>query len=208
MNAAASALPRADEVRSKIQKIRTFGRNARIVCAVLYGLGLVISVIFLISAVAILFGPVREPTSPDGGGYDLLSSSLLPLPLKLCWLLGSGLMLALVIGTVKQLHRVFENLANGAIYTPENVRRVRITGVLWLLSAVLGTVMAAGMRLAHSYIDASIPIDFDRVLPTFEEMLYTAVTAAFILLVSWIMDVGLYEKDHADALRQEADLTI
>ena len=32
--------------------------------------------------------------------------------------------------------------------------------------------------------------------------------AGLILLVSWIMDVGLYEKDHADALRRDADLVI
>jgi hypothetical protein len=34
------------------------------------------------------------------------------------------------------------------------------------------------------------------------------VSAGLILLASWIMDVGLYEKDHADELKREADLVI
>jgi len=33
-------------------------------------------------------------------------------------------------------------------------------------------------------------------------------TAGLVLLASWIMDVGLYEKDHADALQRDAELTI
>jgi hypothetical protein len=32
--------------------------------------------------------------------------------------------------------------------------------------------------------------------------------AGLILLASWIMDVGLYEKEHADALKRDADLVI
>jgi hypothetical protein len=38
--------------------------------------------------------------------------------------------------------------------------------------------------------------------------LNSIVSAGLILLASWIMDLGLYEKDHADALRRDADLVI
>ena len=51
MNASASALPREDEVQSKIRKVRTFGRNARVVCAALFGFGLVGSVVVLLIVV-------------------------------------------------------------------------------------------------------------------------------------------------------------
>jgi hypothetical protein len=34
------------------------------------------------------------------------------------------------------------------------------------------------------------------------------IAAALILLVAWIMDVGLYEKDQAEALQREAELVI
>ena len=37
---------------------------------------------------------------------------------------------------------------------------------------------------------------------------FVGLTAGLILLVSWVMDVGLYEKDHADALQRDADLVI
>jgi hypothetical protein len=40
------------------------------------------------------------------------------------------------------------------------------------------------------------------------EALSSAVSAGLLLLVSWIMDVGLHAKDHADALQRDADLVI
>jgi hypothetical protein len=41
-----------------------------------------------------------------------------------------------------------------------------------------------------------------------QQLLASFATAGLVLLVSWIMDVGLYEKQHADALRHDADLVI
>jgi hypothetical protein len=32
--------------------------------------------------------------------------------------------------------------------------------------------------------------------------------AGLVLFVSWIMDVGLYEKEHVDVLRRDAELVI
>jgi hypothetical protein len=40
------------------------------------------------------------------------------------------------------------------------------------------------------------------------QSLSSLVAAGLILLVSWIMDVGLFAKDHADALQRDADLVI
>ena len=99
--------------------------------------------------------------------------------------------------------------AAGAIYTPENVRRVRHVGLLWLLSAVLGIVIpiASAALVAFGFIDASVPINHDLAFSS-SESLSSIVSAGLILLASWIMDVGLYEKDHADALRRDADLVI
>jgi hypothetical protein len=109
---------------------------------------------------------------------------------------------------VRQFHRLFGNLAAGAIYTPDNVRHVRYVGLLWLLSAVLNIVLPAALMIGNRFLDAPVPIDPDRVFPSFWELLSAFGAAGLVLLVSWIMDVGLYEKEHADALRRDAELVI
>lgn len=204
MNDSVSSLPREEEVHSKIRKIRAFGRNARSVCAVLFGLGLVGSVVLLFIAVRLQV----PANSGNGGVYDILTSPLTPLQLKVWTLLSVGLGISVWLVVVHQLYRLFGNLAAGAIYTPENVHRVRYAGLLWLLLAVLNIVLPATLVVANGFFDAPAPIDLDRVFPSFGELLNSFAAAGLVLLVSWIMDVGLYEKQHADALRRDADLVI
>jgi hypothetical protein len=187
VNASASALPREDEVQSKICKVRTFGRNARAACAALFGFGLVGSVVTLFF---VALGP--KLTTPQ---------------LKVWAVLVMGMLSGVGLSAMYQLYRLFGNLAAGAIYTPENVRRVRHVGLLWLLWALLGIAIpvASASLVALGYIDAWGPFKSE---PVFSQSLSSFVTAGLILLVSWIMDVGLYEKDHADALQRDADLVI
>ena len=205
MNASVSALPRDREVESKIRKIRAFGRNARSVCAVLFGLGVIGSVVLLLIVVRSQ-GP--GPNGSDGGAYDILTSPLTPLLLKVSWLLGLGVVIGVWLAALHQLYRLFGSLAAGAIYTPENVRRVRYVGLLWLLLAVLNLVLPAALLVVNGFFDAPVSIDLDLLFPSFGELLSSFAAAGLVLLVSWIMDVGLYEKEHADALRRDADLVI
>jgi hypothetical protein len=216
VNASASALPREDEVQSKIRKIRAFGRNARRVCLALFWLAFV-GIVIVLLAIAIRAGilitgaPTGVATRPnifDGGAYDVLQALLTPLQLLVCVLLVLGVVFALWFATLNQLYLLFGSLAAGAIYTPENVRRVRNVGLLSLLWAVLGVVLPIALVVARALIDASVPMDPDRVLPPLSQVLGAFVTAGLVLLASWIMDVGLYEKDHADALQRDAELTI
>jgi hypothetical protein len=205
VNASASSLDREVEVQSKIRKVRTFGRGARVVCAAIFGFGLVGSLFALLVLV-----PTNIPGSIkfNGAAYDILAALLTPLQLKVCASLIAGLVIGVWLAAVYQLYRLFGNLAAAVIYTPENVRRVRYVGLLWLLSAVLGVAIPAALVVAHGFIDASIPIDLDRLFPSPSNLIGDFVSAGLILLVSWIMDVGLYEKDHADALKRDADLVI
>ena len=217
MNASASALPREDEVQSKIRKVRAFGRNARVVCAALFWLPLVAIVIVPLIAVIIRAGtdvgtgivPTDVPgQNANGGTFDVLQALLTPLQLAVCVFLIIGVVIGVWLAALRQLSRLFGNLAAGAIYTPENVRRVRNVGLLLLLWAVLGIVLPTALVVARGLIDASVPIDLDRVFPSLSELFSSFVTAGLVLLASWIMDVGLYEKDHADALQRDAELTI
>jgi hypothetical protein len=216
VNASASALPREDEVQSRIRKVRAFGRNARVVCAALFWLALVGIVILPLIAVIARTGTdvgagvvptaVPRPSNGDGGTYDVLQALLTPLQLLVCVFVVMGVVIGVWLALLRQLSRLFGNLAAGAIYTPENVRHVRNVGLLLLLLAVLGIVIPTAIVVARGLIDASVPVD--RVFPSLSELFSSFATAGLVLLASWIMDVGLYEKDHADALQRDAELTI
>lgn len=214
MDSSASAVPREDEVQSKIRKVRAFGRNARVVCAALFGLALIGTIIVPLIAVIVRTGTdvgagsVPGLNNHKGGTFDVLQALLTPLQLLVSVFLIMGVVVGVWLAALHQLYRLFGHLAAGAIYTPENVRRVRNVGLLLLLWAVLGIVIPTSIVVAHGLIDASVPIDLDRVFPSLSELFGSFATAGLVLLVSWIMDVGLYEKDHADALQRDADLTI
>jgi hypothetical protein len=218
VNPTASALPREDEVQAKVRKVRAFGRNARVVCAALFWLALAGIVIVPLIAVIVRTGTdiggtvvptnVPGPTSGDGGTFDVLQALLSPLQLVVSVFLVVGVVIGVWLAVLRQLHRLFGNLAAGAIYTPENVRRVRNVGLLLLLWAVLGLVIPTALVVARGLIDASVPMDLDRVFPSLPELFSSFATAGIVLLASWIMDVGLYVKDHADALQHDAELTI
>jgi hypothetical protein len=206
VNASVSALTREGEVQSKIRKVRQFGRIARFVCAAIFGFGLVGSV-----AVLLISLPTHTPKPVIGNAdaYELLSALLTPLQFKVCMFLAVGVLLGVWLSAVYQLYRLFGDLAVGAIYTPENVRRVRYVGLLFLLLTVLiGIVIPAALIALHGLIDPSVPIDLDRILPSVSGLFGDFISPGLILLASWIMDVGLYEKDHADALKRDADLVI
>jgi hypothetical protein len=218
VNASASALPREDEVLSKIRKVRAFGRNARVVCAALFWLPLAAIVIVPLIAIIARTGTdvgagvvptdVLRPNNGGEGTFDVLQALLTPLQLMVCVFLVMGVVIGVWLAALRQLYRLFGNLAAGAIYTPENVRRIRNVGLLLLLWAVLGVVIPTAIVVARGLIDASIPIDLDRVFPSLSALFSSFSTAGLVLLASWIMDVGLYEKDHADALQRDAELTI
>lgn len=190
MNASASVLPREHEVRSKIGKVRTFSRYARVVCSALFGFGVVGSVFGVLVAV---FGPA------------------IPSPEHKVWVvLVVGVLLATWLTALYQLYLLFGSLAAGAIYTADNVRRLRYVGLLSLLSAALGYAIpvASAALFSVGFIDASFPFKSMFAIPSPSETLSTLISAGLILLASWIMDVGLYEKDHAAALQRDADLVI
>jgi hypothetical protein len=193
-------------VESRIRRIRTFSRCARTVCAALFGFGLAGSAAFLLFIV--LRSRLPAPQAPDGGAYDVLTSPLTPLLLKAWWLIGAGLVMAVTLASVLQLYRLFGNLAAGEIHTSGNVRRVRLVGMLWLVLAALNFMLPLSLAAVSSLLDAPVAIDFQRLFPSFGQTLNGFAAAGLVLLVSWIMDVGLYEKQHADDLRRDADLVI
>ena len=64
----------------------------------------------------------------------------------------------------------------------------------------VGELVASGLVAPFSAPRPELSLSWDSV--------DSFLTAGLILLVSWIMDVGLHEKEHADELRRDADLVI
>ena len=197
MNASAPALTREDEVQSRIRHVRTFSRGARVVCSALFGFGLVGSAGVLLIGVLSLFLPM--PVNPAGftAGQKLWGLPMFGAVMG-CWL-----------AIVYQLYRLFGDLAAGSIYTPENVRRVRRVGVLYLALAVLGVLIPLvwAVLVRVGAMEPSMPAVMSGWLSS-SEPVGSFFTAGLILLISWVMDVGLYEKDHAEALQRDAELVI
>ena len=211
MTASTSALTRELAMESRIHQVRKFGRSARFVCAALFGFGVVGLVLMLVIIMLINFGPgdrAATASRGDGGAYDILTSPLTPLAFKIWWLFITGVAISVWLAAVHQLYGLFGNLASGAIYTPENVRRVRNVGVLWLVWALLSFVLPLTLGVAHRLIAASVTFDVDRLLPAFGEIVSSFIGAGIVLLISWIMDLGLYEKEYAATLERDAELTI
>ena len=170
MNATALSLDREVEVQSKIRKVSKFSRNARAVCAAIFGFGLVTSVVVLLPRRCVrrhrpaLFGP--GPYAGHGvAGLEPVTTAQFTMAqlntpgLTLWGLLVFGTVTGVGLAAVYQLYRLFGNLAAGAIYTPENVRRLRHVGVLWLLAALLGIVIpcVAAMLVELGFFDRRGP---------------------------------------------------
>jgi hypothetical protein len=197
MNASAPALSREDDVQSKIRKVGAFARVARVVCSALFAFGAVGGVgVLLVGLYGVFSG------APVGDSELTPHQRLWGLPLF-------AIAASFGLAAVYQLYRLFGSLAAGAIYTTENVGRVRRVGVWWLASAVFGLLLPLiWMGLVSlGLIEPSDP-PRQQVWFSWSDSLASFFSAGLILLVSWVMDVGLYEKDHADALRRDADLVI
>jgi hypothetical protein len=190
-------LDRELAVQTKIRKVSTFGRYARVVCSAVFAFGLIGSLVMLLTGALGL----NTPTP--------ISDITLTPQLKLWVLPLEALVLGLSLGVVFQLYRLFGNLATGAIYTAENVRRVRNVGLLWLAAALLGVMLPVvwAALVAVGFIEPSDPPKLAGWLSVWES-LNSVLAAGLVLLVSWVMEIGLCEKDHAAELKRDADLVI
>jgi len=198
VNASAPALTREVEVQSKVRKVRTFGRFARVVCSVIFGFGVVGCGAFVLFGIFSATWP--SPVLRNQGFTAAQALAALPI---------GFVVMGFWLAVVYQLYRLFGSLAAGEIYTSENVRRVRNIGLLYLVLAVLSIAIpfAWAVLVRTGLIEPSSPPKLEAWL-SWPDTLNTLVTAGLILLASWIMDVGLYEKDHAEALKRDADLVI
>jgi hypothetical protein len=204
MTASTSALPRKPDVQSRIEKIRDFSRRARTLSAALFVIGLVATAA---SVIAIALTGVPAPQRVEGSPVDVLSNALPPWQVRAWWALGQAAVMGVGLAIVFQFTRLFGSLASGEIYTNANVRRVRHVGLLLMLLAPLGAVVPAlTLALAVNLTEAQVVVNGS--FNSMGQAIGAFIAGGLVLLASWIMDVGLYEKEHADELRRDADLMI
>ena len=197
MNVSAPAVSREDDMRSKTRRVGTFSRYARVICSAAFGFGLVGSSVVILIGVMSLFIPGVQV---DQGFTPQQKMWALPF-----FAFASGAWLA----AVYQLYRLFGNLASGAIYTAENVRRVRLVGLFWLLSATVSLLLPMiWVALIRMGVVAPAAVPHYQTWFSWSDSLAGFASAGLVLLISWVMDIRLCEKDHADALRRDADLVI
>ena len=107
---------------------------------------------------------------------------------------GGGL--ALLLTALYRLARLFGNYARGEIFTRASVRELRLVGYVAVAYAIFQLVLfVAGLAMVAGGVvesPARLPVD----LP-----IGPVVVAGFILLLSWVMDVGA-------ELREENELTV
>ena len=175
---------------ARLEKVKRMSRSARRVCFLLM-------VFAALAGLAVTAGTltVPETLTCDIGGVRQACSELPPeaVMLGVAGALGG---LALVLVGLYRLSRLFHNYSHGEIFTRGSAREIRLLGYLTVAYAILQVAMfVASLALA-----ANAASEWPREL-RFDFSLGPFVIAFFILLFSWVMDVGA-------ELREENELTV
>jgi hypothetical protein len=118
--------------------------------------------------------------------------------------------LVIVLKGLFHLYSLFNNFAHGGIYTAPNVRHIRQLGLLAMAWAVLDILMPVGsmLLLQAGFVDNAVAGTMRPQLIFGTSNLPSFITAALILLASWIMEVGRKTQDEAEHMRRESELVV
>jgi hypothetical protein len=164
---------------ARLEKVKRMSRSARRVCFLLM-------VLTALAALAMTAGRLSAPelfTCEIGGVRQACSE--LPaegVTFAVVGVIGS---LALVWVALYRLSRLFQNYSRGEIFTRGSAREIRVLGYLAAAYAIFQVTMVVAMLA----LAANGGSDWPREL-RLDFSLGPFVIAFFILLVSWVMDVG------------------
>jgi hypothetical protein len=189
-----------ETVPAEILKVQRFGRIARRCCVLLTGLIVIGTILVMVGAARGLnvnMGPYTVPQSQLSAAGQIYA------------LLGFGLVLVIIFMGLWHLYALFGELAQGRIYTGENVRHIRQLGLLALASAVLNIILPIGsiLLLQAGLVDEAV-VTKQKILVVGSSNLPSFITASLILLASWIMEIGRKTTDEAERMRREAELVV
>jgi hypothetical protein len=103
---------------------------------------------------------------------------------------------ALLLAALYRLARLFQNYSRGDIFTRDSVREIRMLGYVAVAYAVFQLVLFVAKLALLSQGSGDWPSEVRVDLP-----IGPIVLASFILLFSWVMDVGA-------EMREENELTV
>ena len=179
--------PRIEE---RLEKVKRTSRAARRVC---FFLMILVALMALVTAAATVSMPERLTCSLNG--VRQACSNLSPQAVAF-FIVVLVVGVALTLTALYRLARLFQHYARGEIFTRASVREIRVLGYLAVAYTVFQFVsfIATLSLVAGGAVEG--PLQTHAELP-----IGTAILAAFILLLSWIMDVGA-------EMREENELTV
>ena len=180
-------------VEARLEKVKRASRSARRACFLLM-------IFVLLMAGVMALSTVGLPESMTCKGAELSSvprpcGDLPPQVVAFAYVALFGVV-ALVLAALYRFARLFGNYARGEIFTRASVRELRWVGYVAVANAVFqGVLFIAALALtANGAVESPASLGSD--VP-FGPILM----AAFVLLLSWVMDVGA-------EIREENELTV
>jgi len=183
-------LPMNPHTEARLEKVKRMSRSARRVCFLLM-------VLAGLAALAVTAGTltVPEQLTCDIAGVRQACSELPPEAVTLAVISAVG-GFALVLVGLHRLSRLFGNYSRGEIFTRGSVREMRLLGYVTVAYAIF----QVAMFVVALTLSANATGEWPREL-RFGFSFGPFVIAFFILLFSWVMDVGA-------ELREENELTV
>jgi hypothetical protein len=177
-------------VEARLDKVKRTSRSARRIC---YLLMVLVALAALVGIAATLTIP--ETLTCDLGGVRQPCRDLPPgaIVLTTVALVGG---LALMWAALYRLARLFGNYSRGEIFTRGSVGEIRWLGYVAVAYAVFQVALFVATLAVFAGAAAEVQTNLRFELP-----LGPVVIASFLLLLSWVMDVGA-------EMREENELTV
>jgi DUF2975 family protein len=177
-------------VEARLEKVKRTSRGARRACYFTMAFVVLMTAVMALSTVGL-----PESMTCDFDGMRRPCSDLPPQVVAFAYVALVGTV-ALVLAALHHFARLFGNYAHGEIFTRASVRELRLVGYVAVANAVFQGVLfiAALVLAADGAVESpeSLGADFP-----FGPIL----VAGFVLLLSWVMDVGA-------EIREENELTV
>lgn len=177
-------------VEARLEKVKRTSRSARRVCFMLMGL---VALAAAVTVAGMLGSPERLMCDVDGLRRPCGELSPQVTAFTVIAVAGS---VALVLAALHRLARLFQNYARGEIFTRGSVREIRWLGYVAVAYTIFQIALFVAMLALRASAAIEWPVELQADIP-----IGMVVVASFILLLSWVMDVGA-------ELREENELTV
>jgi hypothetical protein len=191
-----------NHISPEIRKVRRFGGIARGFCV---AFGIYCAVVLVAVALMIAFGSAFQ--------FNFMAFSLRTdefTPFLTGW--AAVFLISLVIpGCIglRHMYRLFNNLREGRIYTRENVRHIRMLGILGIvLPIVLWGLLTISLLISKAGLTPPGAVPNTGQLFFGPTSLSVFIWPSLLILASWIMENGRQVQDDAARMRRDAELTI